>query len=118
MAQGAQAPSSEKRAYSISAIFVPTFGIFEGQYHATHDDHVYRFWDDGSSTLPVIVWEGHAEGDAHPNADTSAWSSTGKFTKITAEAAANDLGMDESNLTPEMCTKHGMLRMYLIQSTP
>ena len=46
----------------------------------------------------------HDEGDTHPNADTSAWSAPGKFTKITAEEAANHLGMDTSYLTPEMCS--------------
>ena len=39
----------------------------------------------------------------HPNADTCAWSAPGKFTKITAEEAANYLGMDTSYLTTEKC---------------
>jgi hypothetical protein len=84
---------------------VPTLGIFEGQMHPTHNDNVIRFWDDGNYTLPTIGWEGHDEGDTSPNADTSAWSGTGKFTKITIEEAAKYLGMDGSDLTPETCTK-------------
>ena len=30
------------RPFSVSAVMVPTLGIFEGQYHATHDDWVRR----------------------------------------------------------------------------
>ena len=55
IAQGAQSSPSKKRAYLVSAVMVPTLGIFEGQIHATHDDWVYRYWDDGSSTLQPIL---------------------------------------------------------------
>jgi hypothetical protein len=112
LAQGAESPPSKKRAESISAVFVPALGLFEGQTHPTHDDNVNRFWDDGSSTLPYIGWEGHDEGDTNPNSDTSAWSFTGTLTKITTKEAATYLDMveqyisiDESNLTPETCRK-------------
>ena len=103
-AQGAEVPQNKKQAFSVSAVMVPTLGIFEGQWHATHDDFVFRYWDDGSSTLPVLGWEGHDEGDMSPNADTSAFSASGTITKITTEAAAELLGMDVSDMTPETCS--------------
>ena len=83
---------------------VPTLGIFEGQIHATHDDWVNRFWDDGNATLPRLGWEGHDEGDTHPNADTSAFSASGIYTKITTEAAAELLGMEVADMTPATCS--------------
>ena len=92
---------------------VPTLGIFEGQYHPTHDDWVGRYWDDGSSALPIVGWEGHDEGDTHPNAETSALSYSGTFTKITTKAAAELLGMDvnlkhriQSSLECRPCTRY------------
>ncbi|MGK3733877.1 MAG: hypothetical protein ACI8RD_006817 [Bacillariaceae sp.] len=39
------------------------------------------------------------------NADTSALSGSGKFTKITTAEAAVYLGMGESEMTPESCSK-------------
>ena len=104
VAQGAQTYKGKKWAYSISAVLVPTLGIFEGQFHPTHDDWVNRFWDDGSSTLPLLGWEGHDEGDTHPNTETSAWSGSGTLTKITTEEAAKYLGMDVEDLTPATCS--------------
>jgi len=104
IAQGAQIPSSNKFALSVSAVLVPTLGIFEGQRHATHDDVIFRFWDEGTSTLPFLGWEGHDEGDTHPNTDTSAWSSSGTITKITTKAAAKLLGMDVADMTPTTCS--------------
>ena len=103
VAQGAQS-NGKKNAVSVSAVLVPTLGIFEGQYHATHDDWVYRYWDDGSSTLPIVGWEGHDEGDTSPNADTSAFSARGTLTKITTEEAVKYLGMDVADMTPENCS--------------
>ena len=82
VAQGGQLDPRKKQPLSVSAVMVPTLGIFEGQLHATYDDWVNRYWDDGSSTLPILGWEGHDEGDTGPNADTSAWSGNGAFTKI------------------------------------
>ena len=95
---------SLKRAHSISAAMVPTLGIFEGQFHATHDDWVNQFWDDGNATLPRLGWEGHDEGDMSPNADASAFSASGLMTKITTEAAAELLGMDVVDMTPATCS--------------
>ena len=104
VAQGAQLPSSKKRPVSVSAVLVPSLGIFEGQWHTAHDDLVFRYWDDGSSTLPILGWEGHDEGDTHPNSETSAFSGSGAFTKITTEAAAELLGMDVAVMTPATCS--------------
>ena len=106
LAQGGQTviPSNRKVALSVSAVLVPTLGIFEGQIHATHDDWVYRYWDDGSSTLPILGWEGHDEGDTDPNTDTSAWSGSGTITKITKEEAAKYLGMNVVDMTPATCS--------------
>ena len=105
VAQDTQNPKkSVSAAFSVSAVLVPTLGIFEGQWHTTHDDLVWRYWDDGRSTLPILGWEGHDEKDIHPDADTSAWSGIGTLTKITPEAAANYLGMEVADLTPAMCS--------------
>ena len=105
LAQGGSIPSSDKFPLSVSAVFVPTLGIFEGQIHPTFDDLVIRYWDDGNSTLPILGWEGHDEGDTSPNADTSAFSGSGTSTKITTEKAAKYLGMDVAKLTPATCSK-------------
>ena len=106
IAQGAQiaTPADNGVAFSISAVLVPTLGIFEGQIHDTHDDWVIRYWDDGSSTYPLLGWEGHDEGDASPNSETSALSSFGTYAKITTEEAAKYLGMDVADMTPETCS--------------
>jgi len=106
VAQGAEASprASKNFTLSVSAVMVPTLGIFEGQWHTTYDDLVFRYWDDGSSTLPVLGWEGHDAGDTHPNAFTSAWSGSGTITKITTEAAAELLGMDVADMTPATCS--------------
>ena len=104
LADGAQKPNENRWPVSVSAVLVPTLGIFEGQFHVTHDDQVHRYWDDGSSTLPIIAWEGHDEGGTSPNADTSAWSGSGTLTKITPEAAAELLGMEVADMTPATCT--------------
>ena len=105
VAQGAQTYKGKKWALSVSGVMVPTLGIFEGQFHPTHDDYIFRYWDDGSSTLPVLGWEGHDEGDTSLNADTSAWSGSGTLTKITTKAAAELLGMDVADLTPATCRR-------------
>lgn len=104
VAQGAQLSSNEKHALSVSAVLVPTLGIFEGQIHKTQDDLVHRYWDDGNSTLQLLAWEGHDEGDTHPNSETAAWSGSGTLTKITTEVAAELLGMDVVDMTPATCS--------------
>ena len=92
LAQGAQSFPSKKLAHSISAVMVPSLGIFEGQIHTPHDDWVGRYWDNGNLTLPFLGW------------DTSAWSSSGNFTKISTEAAAELLGMEVTDMTPAACS--------------
>ena len=77
-------------ALSVSAVMVPTLGIFEGQIHDTQDDWVGRYWDDGSRTLPFLGWR-------------SAWSGTTSYTKISTDAAAVYLGMKVADLTPATC---------------
>ena len=104
VAQGGQSFPAQKSALSVSAVMVPTLGIFEGQIHATYDDWSCRYWDDGHSTLQSLCWKGDDEGDMSPNADTGALSSSGAFTKITAEAAAELLGMDVAVMTPATCS--------------
>jgi len=104
VAQGAQISTGKKWALSVSAVMVPTLGIFEGQIHPTNDDWIMRYWDDGSSTLPTLGWEGHDAGDTSPKADTSVFSLMGTFTKITTEAAAELLGMDVADMTPATCS--------------
>ena len=105
VAQGAQISTGKKWALSVSAVMVPTLGIFEGQIHATHDDWIIRYWDDGSSTLPTLGWEGHDAGDTSPKADTCVFSLMGTLTKITTEAAAELLGMDVADMTPATCSR-------------
>ena len=104
VAQGGKRPSSKKDTLSISAVLVPDLGIFEGQFHNAYTDLVVRYWDDGSSTLPFLGWEGHGEGGTHPDTFTSsALSSVGTITKITTEEAAKFLGMDVADMTPTAC---------------
>ena len=102
LAKGGSVPSSKKQALSVSAVMVPSLGIFEGQFHATFDDLVVQYWDNGSATLPTLGWKD--EGDTRPNTDTSAFSGSGTFTKITTEAAAELLGMDITDMTPATCS--------------
>ena len=105
VAQGGQIATNKKQAASVSAVLVPSLGIFEGQFHDTHDDWVYRYWDDGSSTLPLFAWEGQDEGDTSPNAETSAWSGSGTFTKVSLDEAAKYLGMDVADMIPATCSR-------------
>ena len=93
VAKGTQIFSSIKRALSVSAVLVPTLGIFEGQIHKTQDP-----------TLQLLAWEGHDEGDTHPNSETCAWSGSGTLMKIKTEVAAELLGMDVADMTPTTCS--------------
>jgi hypothetical protein len=104
VAQGAQISTKKSAAFSVSAVMVPTLGIFEGQIHKTNDDLVLRYWDDGSSTHQLLGWEGHDEGDTSPNKYTSAFAAIGTVTKITTAAAAELLGMDVADMTPDTCS--------------
>ena len=104
VAHGAQISSSKKSALSVSAVLVPTLGIFQGKIHKTQDDLVERYWDDGNSTLQLLAWEGIDEGDTHPNSETCAWSGSGTLMKIKTEVAAELLGMDVADMTPTTCS--------------
>ena len=104
VAHGAQISSSKKSALSVSAVLVPTLGIFQGKIHKTQDDLVERYWDDGNSTLQLLAWEGIDEGDTHPNSETCAWSGSGTLSKITTEVAAELLSMDVADMTPATCS--------------
>ena len=64
----------------VSAVFVEQLNAFEGQLHQNTDDWVFRFWDDGSKTMPRIGWEGHDEGDIiSPNGRKLASSVAARF---------------------------------------
>ena len=95
--------SSKKWPISVSSVLVPTLGLFEGQFHGTTDDWVYRYWDNGSATLPMVGWEGHDDGVTGPKADQQAFSVTGTFTKISTAAAAELLGREVTEMTPATC---------------
>ena len=69
---------SYSRTLGISAVFVEQLNVFEGQFHANIDDWVYRYWDDGRKTMPIIAWEGHDEGDMKANAATASRSGFGE----------------------------------------
>ena len=72
----------------ISTVFVEHLNSFQSQKHENADDHVFRFWDDGQKTVPMIAWEGHDEGDMSPNAATASWSSFGEVTFMSVEEVA------------------------------
>ena len=89
---------------SLSAVYVPQSNTFEGQLHKNTDNYVVRFWDDGHSTMPILGWEVHDEGDTSPNAATSSWSGFGKISWISVDEAASLLGNDAEDFTPEKFT--------------
>ena len=85
----------------VSAVFVEQQNVFEGQFHANTDDWVFRFWDDGSKTMPTIGWEGHDEGDMNANAATSSWSTFGDITWVPVEEVAQLLNTSTDEFTPD-----------------
>ena len=89
---------------SLSAVYMHQKNIFEGQYHKATDNYVVRFMDDGQSTMPILGWEVHDEGDVRPNSATSSWSGFGKGTWIPVDEAASLLGNDAEDFTPEKFT--------------
>ena len=104
MAAGAQLPSSEGEwaaTQGISAVFSEQQNVFEGQYHMNTDDWVYRYWDDGRKTVPQIGWEGHDEGDMHPNAATSSLSAFGDLTWMSVEEVAQLFNTTTDKFTPD-----------------
>ena len=103
LAAGAQLSYSEglfEATLGVSAVFSEQQNVFEGQYHNNVDDWVTRYWDDGRKTMPQIGWEGHDEGDTHPNAATSSWSSFGEITWMTDAEVAQLLNTSVDEFTP------------------
>ena len=96
---GEDLPTSNTHALSVSAVWVPTLGLFEGQIHDTQDPWVGRYWDDGHRTLPFLGWKGQAEGVA----TGGGFAGTTTYTKITTDAAAVYLGKAVADLTPATC---------------
>ncbi|KAL7547745.1 hypothetical protein ACHAWF_011029 [Thalassiosira exigua] len=86
---------------SLSAVYVPQTNIIEGHHHSNTDNNIHRFWDDGRSMIPYTSWEVHDEGDTHPNAATSSWSSAGKMSWISAEDMGILLNNNASDFTPK-----------------
>ena len=64
------------------------------------DNFAIRYWDNGTSLTPYIMWEAHDEGDEHPNAHRSAFSGVGTLEWISREQAATILNVTEDELTP------------------
>ena len=93
--------SSSSEVRSISASYVEQLNVFEGQIHDNNDNWVYRYWDDGRSTMPSIQYETHDAGDLTANSATSAWSSFAEITWTSTEDAAKILNMTTSELTPK-----------------
>ena len=89
------------RTQGISAVFVEQLNVFEGQFHADTDDNTWRFWDDGRKTMPYIGWEGHDEGDMHPNAGSSSWSAFGEMTWMSVDEVAQLFNTSVNEFTPE-----------------
>ena len=85
----------------ISAVFVEQLNVFEGQYHSDTDDDIWRYWDDGRKTSPIIVWEGHDEGDMNPNAATSSWSGFGEMNWVSVDEVAQLFNTSVDEFTPE-----------------
>ena len=75
--------------------------VFEGQVHTDTDDHLYRYWDDGRKSVPVLGWEGHDEGDMSPNAATSSFSNFGQITWMSVEEVAQLFNTSVDEFTPE-----------------
>lgn len=89
------------RTAGISAVFSEQQNIFEGQVHINTDDFVYRYWDDGRKTAPMIAWEAHDEGDMASNAATASWSAFGDNTWMSVDEVAQLLKKSVDEFTPE-----------------
>ena len=87
--------------FAISAVYVEQLNVFEGQAHTNTDDYVNRFWDDGRKSTPGIEWEGHDEGDMHPNAATSSHSAFGESTWMSVEEVAQLFNTSTDEFTPD-----------------
>ena len=105
LAAGAQNTGITAEGFSetrgISAVFVEQLNVIQGQVHKNNDDLVFRYWDDGRSSMPLIGWEGHDEGDLSPNAATSALSGVGEFIWTSVEDVVTLLNTTADEFTPE-----------------
>ena len=88
------------RDLSMSGVFVPQSNGFDVSWHLNTDNMVWRMLDDGRPMGQCLGWEVHDEGDAHPNAGSSSFSSVGRVQWIDANAAAALMDMDVAELTP------------------
>lgn len=88
------------RDLSISGVFVPQSNGFDVSWHRNTDNMVWRMLDDGRSTGQCLGWEVHDEGDMHPNAGSSSFSSVGNVQWIDANKTAALMDMDVAELTP------------------
>ena len=103
LAAGAQQTSASTEVFTstvgISAVFVEQLNVFEGQLHKNTGDYVYRYWDNGRPSTPVIGWEGHDEGDLSTNAATSSFSGVAEFIWTSVEDVAKLLNTTAAELT-------------------
>lgn len=86
---------------SLSAVYAQQTNVFEGHIHKNTDNYVFRFLDDGRPATPVLMWETHDEGDTDPKEATSSWSGAGTALWISADEAAQQLGVNATSLTPD-----------------
>ena len=106
VASGAQLPfiyseGNFAKTLGISAVYVEQTNVFEGQVHVNTDDFIYRYWDDGRKSSPMIVWEGHDEGDMSPNAATSSVSGFADMTWMSVDEVAQLFNTSVDEFTPE-----------------
>ena len=97
-------PPGEFRATLLtSATFVDQLNLFQGQMHKNSDNYVHRYYDDGRSNMPRIIWETHDEGDASPNSATSSLSGFGEYIWTPTEEVAKlfNTTVADLNFTPE-----------------
>jgi len=85
----------------VSTVFVEQLNSFEGQMHTNTDDGVWRMFDDGRKTMPMIAWEPNDEGDMHPNAALSSFSSFGEFTWMSIDEVTQLFNTTADEYTPE-----------------
>ena len=89
------------RDLSMSGVFVPQSNGFDVRWHLNTDNMVWRMLDDGRPTgQQCLGWEVHDEGDAHPNAGSSSFSSVGRVQWMDANEMAALMDMDVAELTP------------------
>lgn len=97
-------PNSDLFPFLVSSVYVPSLNIFQGKLQNVNDNNAYRFWDDGSTTMELLGWEGHDEGHFESqSAHTSALVTIGTLTKISADEAAKYFNLDVSEMTPDKC---------------